>query len=207
MSAFQIANGSGATPAPRPRSSTARAPRPPRPAGHAVTMLERKSRDVSAMRSWTRTGAASCSNASDGYPRSRWWRTASARLAAHLPVHPAGLPRQRICRGKGHHGNVDRGRDRAQEPRSGRLPLTRGDGSSSGSSRGSGANRRLAKDFEATNRLRTRLPLRRIRHAARASDRSCFVTFETDFSESRAVFAAQPSQSAAAPSAASISWR
>jgi hypothetical protein len=43
-----------------------------------------------------------------------------------------------------------------------------------------GSNRRLAKDFEATNRLRTRLPLRRIRHAARASDRSCFMTFETD---------------------------
>ena len=43
-----------------------------------------------------------------------------------------------------------------------------------------GRNRRLAKDFEATNQLRTRLPLRRIRHAARASDRSCFMTFETD---------------------------
>jgi transposase len=43
-----------------------------------------------------------------------------------------------------------------------------------------GRNRRLAKDFEATIGLRTRLPLRRIRHAARASDRSCFMTFETD---------------------------
>jgi hypothetical protein len=48
-------------------------------------------------------------------------RTASASLAVHLPVHPARLRRQRICRGKGHHGNVDRDRDRAQEPRSGRL--------------------------------------------------------------------------------------
>ena len=45
-----------------------------------------------------------------------------------------------------------------------------------------GRNRRLAKDFEATNRLRTRLPLRRIRHAARASDRSSFMTFEIDLS-------------------------
>ena len=36
--------------------------RPPRPAGHAVTMLERRSTDVSAMRSSTRTGEASCSN-------------------------------------------------------------------------------------------------------------------------------------------------
>jgi hypothetical protein len=43
-----------------------------------------------------------------------------------------------------------------------------------------GRNRRLAKDFEATIDLRTRLPLRRIRHAACASDRSCFMTFETD---------------------------
>src|SRR5260370_1110106 len=33
---------------------------------------------------------------------------------------------------------------------------------------------------QATQRLRTRLPLRRIRYAARASDRSCFMTFETD---------------------------
>ena len=37
---WQIANGSGATPALRQQSSTARAPRPPRPAAHAVTMLE-----------------------------------------------------------------------------------------------------------------------------------------------------------------------
>jgi hypothetical protein len=43
-----------------------------------------------------------------------------------------------------------------------------------------GRNRRLAKDFEGHHRLRTRLPLRRINHAARASDRSCFMTFETD---------------------------
>ena len=42
-----------------------------------------------------------------------------------------------------------------------------------------GRNRRLAKDFRH-HRLRTRLPLRRIRHAARASDRSCFMTFETN---------------------------
>ena len=42
-----------------------------------------------------------------------------------------------------------------------------------------GRNRRLAKDF-GYHRLRTRFPLRRIRHAARASDRSCFMTFETD---------------------------
>jgi transposase len=40
--------------------------------------------------------------------------------------------------------------------------------------------RRLAKDFEATIDSARFLPLRRIRHAARASDRSCFMTFETD---------------------------
>ena len=44
-----------------------------------------------------------------------------------------------------------------------------------------GRNRRLAKDFEATIDFSTRLPLRRIHHAARASDRSCYMTFETDF--------------------------
>jgi transposase len=44
-----------------------------------------------------------------------------------------------------------------------------------------GRNRRLAKGLRGHHRLRTRLPIRRIRHAARASDRSCFMTFETDF--------------------------
>jgi transposase len=57
-----IANGSGATPAPRRQSSTARASRPPRPADRAVMMLERRSMGVSAMRSSTLTGVASCSN-------------------------------------------------------------------------------------------------------------------------------------------------
>src|ERR1700680_1662499 len=36
------------------------------------------------------------------------------------------------------------------------------------------------KRLRGYHRLRTRLPLRRIRHAARASDRSCFMTFATD---------------------------
>ena len=44
-----------------------------------------------------------------------------------------------------------------------------------------GRNRRLAKDFEATPRV----PLRRIRYAARATDRSCFMTFETNFLQVR----------------------
>ena len=42
-------------------------------------------------------------------------------LAVHLPVHPARLRRQRICRREGRQGHVDCGRGRAQEPRSGRL--------------------------------------------------------------------------------------
>jgi transposase len=42
------------------------------------------------------------------------------------------------------------------------------------------AQSETGKGLRGHNRLRTRLPLRRIRHAARASDRSCFVTFETD---------------------------
>jgi hypothetical protein len=36
------------------------------------------------------------------------------------------------------------------------------------------------KGLRGHHQLRTRLPLRRIRDAARASDRSCFMTFETD---------------------------
>ena len=32
------------------------------------------------------------------HPRSRWWRTAYASLTPHLPVHQAGLRRQRVCR-------------------------------------------------------------------------------------------------------------
>jgi transposase len=42
-----------------------------------------------------------------------------------------------------------------------------------------GRNRRLAKDFEATVDS-ARLPLRRFRHAPRASDRAGLMTFETD---------------------------
>jgi hypothetical protein len=37
-----------------------------------------------------------------------------------------------------------------------------------------------SKGLRGHHRLRTRLPLRRISHAACASDRSCFMTFETD---------------------------
>jgi hypothetical protein len=36
------------------------------------------------------------------------------------------------------------------------------------------------KGLRGHHRLSTRLPLRRIHHAARASDRSCYMTFETD---------------------------
>jgi hypothetical protein len=36
------------------------------------------------------------------------------------------------------------------------------------------------KGLRGHHRLRTRLPLRRIRHVARASARLCFMTFETD---------------------------
>jgi len=38
-----------------------------------------------------------------------------------FPFNPAGLRRQRICRREGRQGHLDCGRDRAQEPRSGRL--------------------------------------------------------------------------------------
>ena len=72
---------------------------------------------------------------------------------------------------------VDCGRDRAaRTPIRSALLLTHGAGSSSGSSRGSD----VIDGWQGYHQLRTRLPLRRIRHAARASGRSCFMTFETN---------------------------
>jgi hypothetical protein len=43
-----------------------------------------------------------------------------------------------------------------------------------------GASSRSSSGPSPHRRLRTRLPLRRIRHAARVSGRSCFMTFETE---------------------------
>ena len=89
--------------------------------------------------------------ASGKYPRPRWWRTASASLAAHFPVPPARLRRQRICRAKGHHGNFDRA-----------VEIVRKNPDQVGFAVNPrrwvverffawiGRNRRLAKDFEAT---------------------------------------------------------
>jgi transposase len=56
--ALVMADRERARPAPRPRSSTAKASRPRRLAGHAVTMLERRSTGASAMRWSTLTGVA-----------------------------------------------------------------------------------------------------------------------------------------------------
>jgi hypothetical protein len=47
--------------------------------------------------------------------------TSIAVEIAHISVHPAHFRRQRICRGTGHHGDIDRSRNRAQETGSGRL--------------------------------------------------------------------------------------
>jgi transposase len=87
-------------------------------------------------RAWPRARTAS-----GEHPGSRRRRTASASLAAHLPVHSARLRRQRICRGEGHRGHVDRHRNRAPL-------LTQGAGSSSGSSPGLGA----IGDWQKTSR-------------------------------------------------------
>ena len=88
--------------------------------GHAVTTPERRSTDVNAMVLVDKDGRGLVL---ESYPASIQdrdkRRTASANLAMHLPVHPAGLRRQRIRRGNSHDGNVDRGRDRAQDRRSG----------------------------------------------------------------------------------------
>jgi transposase len=84
------------------------------------------------------------------HPRPRWWRTASACLAARLPVHPAHLRRRRICREKVTRATsiaveiVRKSPDQidfAVNPR--RWVVER-------FFAWIGRNRRLAKDFEAT---------------------------------------------------------
>ena len=91
------------------QSSTARAPRP---RGRRATRLRSRGRARPCPRAH---GAyvrliflPAARTASGEYPRPRWWRTASASSAVHLPVHPACLRRQRICRGEGHYSHVDR---------------------------------------------------------------------------------------------------
>ena len=96
-------------------------------------------------RAWPRARTAS-----GEHPGSRWWRAATASFASHLPIHPAGLRRQRICRREGRHGHVDRGRDRAQEPRPGWLRRSTAALGRRTVFAWIGRNRRLAKDFEAT---------------------------------------------------------
>ena len=177
---MRIASGSGEKPVLRPRSSTARASRPRRLAAHAVMMPARRSTDASATPWSTPTGAASCSNrirrasriATAAGPLLQGSRRDLSRsLSASSPT--ADMPAE------GHHGHVDRRRDRAQNPDQSASLSTRAAGSSSASSPGSGAIdgwQRISRPPSTPPRL----PLRRIRHAARASDRSCFVTFETD---------------------------
>jgi transposase len=96
----------------------------------------------------------------------------------HLPVHPESLRRQRICRGKGHHGNVDRVEIVRKNPDQVGFAVNPRRWVVERFFAWIGRNRWLAKDFEAT--IDSARVLRRIRHAARASDRSCFMTFETD---------------------------
>ncbi len=78
----------------------------PRPEGHAVTMLERRSTVVSAMRSSTRTGAASCSNrirrvskaamVADRYCESRGASSRSSNVSSPTADMPGKRsPRQR----------------------------------------------------------------------------------------------------------------
>ena len=118
--------------------------------------------------------------ASDEYPRPRWWRTASARFAAHFPVPPARLRRQRICREKVTTATliaveiVRKNPDQvgfAVNPR--RWVVER-------LFAWIGRNRRLAKDFEATiDSARAFLYAASVMLLVRRL--SSFMTFETDF--------------------------
>ena len=126
--------------APRPRSSTARASRPPRLAGHAVTMLERRSTDASAMRWSTPTAVASCSNR---IRRASKIATVAARCCGSHAASSrssgsssltAGMPARRSPRRR-----RSRSRSCAKTLIRSASLLTRGAGSSNGFSRGSGA--------------------------------------------------------------------
>ena len=101
-------------------------------------------------------------------------------LAAYLPVHSARLRRQRICRGEGHHGHVDRRRNRSQKSRPNRLrrkpaPLGRRT-----VLRLDRAQSETGKRLRGHHQLSARIPLCRLRHAPRASDCPRFMTFETN---------------------------
>ena len=87
-------------------------------------------------------------------------------LAAHLPVHSARLRRQRICRAEGQHGDVDRRRNCAQKSQPNRLRCKPAPLGRRAVLRVDRAQSTAGKGLRGHHRLRTRLPLRRIRHAA-----------------------------------------
>jgi len=115
------------TPAPRRQSSTAIAPRPPRPAGHAYTCLQESTAQAPCAR---RHGRAlpRARTASGEHPRARWRRNRFCGVHGASSVHSASSSRQRICRGNwggwvgwGSPRHVYRRRNLAQKSRSNRL--------------------------------------------------------------------------------------
>ena len=160
-----IANGRPTKTAPRPRSSTARASRPLRPAARAVTMRESRSTRLYALRCQRARGASrrrreSWMLAGCGSSRFCAFPTAwSCSSSASSPT--ADMPEE------GYYSHVDRRRNRAQKSRPNRL---RGKPASLGRRtvlRLDWTQLETGKGLRGHHRLRTHLPLRRIHHAAR----------------------------------------
>ena len=104
-------------------------------------------------RAWPRARTAS-----GEHPGSRRRRTASASLAAHLPVHSGRLRRQRICRAEGHHGDVDRRRNCAQKSQPNRLRCKPAPLGRRAVLRVDRAQSTAGKGLRGHHQLRTRLP-------------------------------------------------
>ena len=118
--------------------------------------------------------------ASGKHPGSRWRRSAAARLARLVSLHREGLRRQRLRRRQGRHCHRDRRRDRAQEPRSGRLRCPAAPLGCRALLRLDQPQPASGKGLRGHHRLRPRLPLRRLRHAPRPTTGTPIMTFETD---------------------------
>ena len=177
----QIANGPGATPAPRPRSSTARASRTPRPGGPRGYDPGKK---VNGRKRHALVDTDGRGPVIEPHPASVQDRDGGGPL---LSLSRRSFPFiERVFADAGYAG------ERVAGATSVALEIVRKAPDQIGFAvqprrwvverffAWIGRNRRLAKDFEATIALRQSLPLRRLGHAPRASPRTVSVSFKTD---------------------------